>query len=80
MNPFYKRLVAFGHLVQSLSHENRTNYKEYFEIEHPGYPVIRAKGKQVAPRLSFDKKCPRKERSLIKSLFNQCFSNQEYSL
>ncbi|WDF56743.1 hypothetical protein [Mucilaginibacter sp. KACC 22063] len=80
MNPFYKRLVAFGHLVQNLSHETRTNYKDYFDIEHPGFPVINAKGRQVTPRINFIKRCPKTTRSTIIDLYKQCFDNQEYSL
>lgn len=72
MNPFYKRLLMFGELVQYLSRVNETNYEEYFEIEHPGHPVFRHKAR-VKPRLSFTKPCSKQDRIQIIHLFNECF-------
>lgn len=72
MNPFYKRLLTFGELIQYLSRVNQVNYEDYFEIEHPGHPVFRH-GASVKPRLSFVKRCPKKDRSRIIDMFNECF-------
>jgi hypothetical protein len=73
MSPFYRRLVTFGQLVQQLSRINQTNYKDYFEIEHPGFPVYENKS-LIKPRLSFKKPCPKKDRHQITDLFNKCFN------
>ena len=40
MNPFYRRLITFGQMVQHLSRANKTNYKDCFEIEHPGFAAF----------------------------------------
>jgi hypothetical protein len=79
MSPFYRRLVTFGQLVQQLSRINQTNYKDYFEIEHPGFPVFESKTR-IKPRLSFKKPCPKADRNQIKDLFNKCFNTHDLTV
>ncbi|QQL50360.1 hypothetical protein [Mucilaginibacter ginkgonis] len=75
MNPFYRRLLTFGQLVQQMSKLNRTNYNDFFEVEHPGYQAY-SKPKVVKPKLHFVNRCPKAKRAEIKQLFNLCFKNQ----
>ncbi len=75
MNPFYRRLITFGQLVQHLSRVNKTNYKDCFEIEHPGF-VAFSRPKKIKPHLKFIKPCPKEEEKQIIDLFNKCFAEQ----
>ena len=75
MNPFYRRLITFGQLVQHLSLVNKTNYKDCFEIEHPGF-VAFTKPKKIRPALKFVNPCPNEDKNRIIDLFNKCFDEQ----
>lgn len=74
MNPFYRRLLTFGQLLQHLSQINKTDYQAFIEVEHPAHPVFRDKA-QVKPRLLFVKRCSKRDRHQIIDLFEKCFSN-----
>lgn len=76
MNPFYRRLVTFGQLVQQLGRINNTNYKDCIEIEHPGF-VAFTKPKKIRPNLKFVKPCPKEAENQIIDLFNKCFAEQK---
>ena len=76
MNPFYRRLVTFGQLIQHLGHLNQTNYNQFFEVEHPGHLAF-SNPKAVKPKLHFTKPCPKEQRSQIKEMFDLCFSRRQ---
>lgn len=74
MNAFYERLTHFAQMVNDASKDEKYSYAQYFQVQHPSYPVV-SRTRSLMPKLVFEDDCPtalrRKVRLLLKKSFNR---------
>jgi hypothetical protein len=70
---FYIRLYVFGQYVNAVSQKQKVDLNNYFDVVHPGVPVIKPKI-VCKPELQYTADCPPYIRLMVDNLYQQAFS------